>query len=193
MHDDHVACDGLNEWRVWLEENHATAIGVWLVFPRKCDGHPGFSYDDMVDEAICWGWFDSRPGKVDHQFSKRYFSPRRPKSGWSAVNKKRVERLKRNGRMQKSGHESIRIAKENGAWEELDDVEQLAIPPDLKKALRSHAPALKNFNAFSRSNKRMLLIWIASAKRPQTRLTRIFEVAEKAQINEVANQWKPKS
>ena len=146
----------------------------------------------MVDEAICWGWIDSRPGKVDQQFSKRFFSPRRPKSGWSAVNKERVARLTRAGRMKSAGLASVRLAKENGAWNELDEVEQLVIPNDLRKELKSHPSALKNFNSFSNSNRRALLIWINSAKRPATRHKRIIEVAEKAERNEVANQWKAK-
>jgi len=192
MHGDHVECNDIVEWRRWLKKNHAVASGVWLVYPRKFAGHPGFSYDDMVDEAICWGWIDSRPGKVDQQFSKRFFSPRRPKSGWSAVNKERVARLTRAGRMKSAGLASARLAKENGAWNELDEVEQLVIPNDLRKELKSHPSALKNFNSFSNSNRRALLIWINSAKRPATRHKRILEVAEKAERNEVANQWKAK-
>jgi len=81
------------EWREWLTKHHATSSGVWLITFKKNSGEPHLSYDASVEEGLCFGWVDSKPGKVDGQRSKLWFAPRKPKSGWSKPNKDRVERL----------------------------------------------------------------------------------------------------
>jgi uncharacterized protein YdeI (YjbR/CyaY-like superfamily) len=178
-------------WRAWLEANHATATGVNLVSWKRGHG-PSVPYEEAVEEALCFGWIDSSGGKIDERRSKLYFAPRKPRSGWAATNKARVERLIRDGRMAPAGLEAVERAKENGSWTLLDDVEQGVVPEDLAVALAAHPPATANFEAFPRSVRRALLEWTAQAKRPETRAARIQEIATKAARNERANEWVPK-
>jgi len=185
-----VECTTLEEWRGWLREHHCGATGVWLVYHKKASPLPSLSYDEMVSEALCWGWVDSRPGTVDDYRGKLYFAPRKKTSGWSAKNKQRIEILIKEGRMQAAGLALVEEAKASGTWTALDAVEQLAIPDDLAVAFAAHPGSQENFEDFSRTNKRMVLEWIAQAKKPETRATRITTTAEKAALNEVANLWR---
>src|SRR5262245_21011581 len=178
-------------WRAWLEANHATATGAQLVSWRRGFG-PSVPYEEAVEEALCFGWIDSSGGNVDERRSKLYFAPRKPVSGWAATNKARVERLMAAGLMRPAGLAAIERARENGSWTLLDDVEQGVIPDDLAAALATHPPAAANFEAFPKSAKRALLEWTAQAKRPETRATRILEIATKAARNERANEWVPR-
>ena len=110
-----VEAEDRETWRAWLEANHATAAGVWLVGCRAGSGRPILDYGVSVEEALCFGWVDSRGGKVDERRSKLYFAPRRAQSGWSASNKERVERLMAEGRMAPAGLAAIERAKADGS------------------------------------------------------------------------------
>ena len=172
-------------WRAWLEANHASATGVWLVGWRKGHG-PRVEYEDAVEEALCFGWIDSQGGNLDERRSRQYFAPRKPTSGWAATNKARVERLIADGRMAPAGLAAIERAKANGSWTLLDDVERGIVPEDLAAALALHEPAAANFEAFPKSARRTLLEWVAQAKRPETRAARVREIAERAALGERA-------
>ena len=172
-------------WRGWLEANHATESGVWLVSWRKGHG-PRVEYEDAVEEALCFGWIDSQGGNIDEARSKQYFAPRKPTSGWAATNKARIERLIADGRMAPAGLAAIERAKANGSWTLLDDVERGVVPDDLVAALADHPPAATYFEAFPKSTKRAMLEWIAQAKRPETRSKRVLSIAERAAVNERA-------
>ena len=175
-------------WRDWLESNHATARGVWLVSWRPTSGRTSVDYEAAVEEALCFGWVDSRGGKVDEQRTKLYFAPRKPRSAWARSNKERVERLMAAGRMTPAGISAIERAKANGSWTILDSVEQLDVPEDLRAALEARPPARANWEAFPRSARRALLERIATARRDETRTRRIEETAAAAQRNERANE-----
>jgi uncharacterized protein YdeI (YjbR/CyaY-like superfamily) len=179
------------EWHSWLAENNSRTEGVWLVTYKKATGKPRVEYEDAVEEAIAFGWIDSKVNKLDDQCSLLWFSPRKPKTGWSRVNKRHVERLLSAGLMQPQGQAKIDAAKADGSWAKLDAVEALEIPADLAQALSERAPAAENFDAFPRSAKRGILEWILNAKAPETRAKRIAETAELAAVNERANQWRP--
>jgi uncharacterized protein YdeI (YjbR/CyaY-like superfamily) len=180
----------LAEWRVWLSANHGTQESVWLVAFKKGSGLATFTLDEAVEEALCWGWIDSLPRKLDEQRSMLLFSPRKPNSLWSAVNKRRVERLTVEGRMQPPGLAKVEAAKASGTWFALDGVEALEIPPDLADAFAAHPGAQALFEAFPRSAKRGILEWILQARTPATRARRVRETAEKAAQGERANQWR---
>jgi uncharacterized protein YdeI (YjbR/CyaY-like superfamily) len=176
------------EWRRWLEKNHTRAEGIWLVTTKKAaDPKRYLSYDDIVDEAICFGWVDSLPRALDAARSMRLVAPRRAKSAWSAVNKARVERLVADGTMTKAGLAVIERAKKDGSWAKLDAVEALEVPADLALALSRYPSATRHFNAFPRSSKRLILEWITGAKRPETRAKRIEETARMAEDDLRAN------
>lgn len=179
-------------WRAWLEANHAASPGVWLIYFKKESGKPRVSYDEAVEEALCFGWIDSKPNKIDELSYMQLFSPRKPKSNWSKPNKERVERLLAAGLMAPAGLRMVEIAKQNGKWDALDEVEAGVVPPDLIQALASYPDAAANFEAFPRSYKRGVLEWVLNAKRPETRAKRIDEIARLASLNQRANQYTPK-
>lgn len=172
-------------WRAWLEANHATASGAWLVSWRRGHG-PKVEYVEAVEEALCFGWIDSQGSNVDERRSKQYYAPRKATSGWAGTNKARVERLIAEGLMRPAGLAAIERAKANGSWTLLDDVEQGIVPADLAAALAAHPPAAANFNAFPKSARQAMLAWTAMAKRVETRAERIRAIAEGAARNERA-------
>ena len=182
-----VHADDRATWRTWLEANHATASGAWLVTWRKGHG-PVLDYGEAVEEALCFGWVDSRGGKLDERRTKLYFAPRKANSQWSASNKERVERLIAAGLMRPAGLAAIERAKENGSWAVLDEVEKGIVPADLAVAFEAHPPAAERFAAFPWSARREILVWIATAKRAETRAARITETAIRAARNERATQ-----
>ena len=178
------------EWRKWLEENQARPDGVWLISYKKATGKPRFDYADAVEEALCFGWIDSKPGKLDEERSMLWFTPRKPKTGWSKLNKERVEKLLKAGLMTPAGLTKVEAAKKDGSWNALDSAESLLIPPDLAKAFSKNKAARGYFDEFPRSVKKAILEWIASAKKPETRAKRIEETVTKAEKNIRANQWR---
>lgn len=170
-------------WRDWLEKNHARAKAVWIILHNKNSKSPGLVMNEAVEEALCFGWIDSKALKRDEESRYQYFSPRKPKSNWSRINRERVDRLVKGGLMAPAGQALIDIAKKNGTWEALVDVENTIIPADLQQSLHENNIALKNFEAFSASARRAILQWIHSAKRPETRKKRIEETVKLAAQN----------
>jgi uncharacterized protein YdeI (YjbR/CyaY-like superfamily) len=177
-------------WRKWLEKNHTRDEGIWLITFKKTSGKPRIEYEEAVEEALCFGWIDSKPGKLDDERTMLWFSPRKKGSKWSKPNKERVARLTKSNLMHESGLAKVVAAKKDGTWTALDAVEALEVPEDLAKALKSYPHSQKFFEAFPRSVKRGILEWISSAKRPETRAKRIDETARLANENIRANQWK---
>ena len=180
-------------WRAWLGANHTQSEGVWLVTYKKAPDKPYLGYDEMVEEALAFGWVDSKPRKLDDARTMLYFAPRKAGSGWSKPNKERVERLLASGQMTAAGLAKVEAAKRDGSWASLDGVERLELPDDLIAALGRNGDAKANFEAFPRSVKRGILEWVLNAKRPETRAKRIAETATLAAKNERANQWRGKS
>ncbi len=176
-------------WRAWLTEHHAREEGVWLIRYKKAVGKPMVGYDEAVEEALCFGWIDSLPRKLDDERAMLYFAPRKPGSSWSRPNKERAERMAAAGQMMPAGQTKVDAAKADGSWSALDDVENLVVPDDLAAAFERYPEAAKHWEAFPRSVKRGILEWIQTAKRPTTREKRIEETARLAQENERANQW----
>lgn len=175
------------EWRRWLEKNHLLKPSVWIVFYKKKTKKPTMSWSESVDEALCFGWIDSTKKSRDDESSIQFFSKRKPNSTWSKVNKMKVESLIANGLMMKAGFDSIERAKQNGSWTILDEVEELIVPDDLAEAFQSLSGSEAYFLSQSKTIKKMMLYWIVSAKRPETRQKRINEIAVNA-----AKQQKPK-
>jgi uncharacterized protein YdeI (YjbR/CyaY-like superfamily) len=180
------------EWRNWLEQNHTRQEGVWLISYKKSTGKPRFDYDEAVEEALCFGWIDSKGNNLDDERSMLWFAPRKPGTGWSKLNKSRVELLIAAGVMMPAGMSTLEAAKQDGSWNALDRVEALGMPPDLKKAFVANKTAKLYFDVFPRSVRRALLEWISNAKRPETRAKRIEETVTLAEKNIRANQWRPK-
>ncbi len=175
-----VQADDRATWRSWLEANHATSNGVWLVTWRARSGRVSLDYEAAVEEALCFGWVDSTAGRIDDERGKLYFARRNSRSGWAATNKVRIERLLAEGRMAPAGLEAIERARANGSWEILDSVERLEIPDDLAATLATRSPATLNFAAFPPTARKQMLAWVAFAVRPETRAARIATITEAA-------------
>jgi len=178
------------DWRKWLELNHNKKEAVWLIFYKKKSPNYNLSWSESVDEALCFGWIDSVKKTIDTEKYIQYFSRRKAKSNWSKINKDKVKTLIEQGLMEEDGYKSIEIAKENGSWTLLDEVEALVIPEDLKEQLTTHKGSMEYFDSLSKSAKKILLHWVVSAKRKETRQKRILEIAENASKNLKPKQFR---
>lgn len=178
------------EWRKWLEDNHQSEKSVWLIIYKKESKTPSVYYPEAVDEALCFGWIDSKPNKRDEHSYYQFFAKRNPKSNWSNVNKTKVAKLIKEGLMQKAGYDMIEVAKQNGTWTALDEVEKISIPSDLLALFLKNKLAYENWENFSRSSKRGILEWILNAKKEETRLKRIEETVSLAEKNIKANHYR---
>jgi uncharacterized protein YdeI (YjbR/CyaY-like superfamily) len=182
------------EWRAWLEANHASARSVWLVMGRSKPGRPSpLGYEAAVEEALCFGWVDSRGGKLDDERTRLYFAPRKPRSGWAAPNKERIERLLATGLMAPAGIAAVEAAKQNGSWTLLDGATRGELPDDLRAALDAQPPAREHWDAFPRSVRRAALEWVAVARKAETRERRIAQIAERARENVRPNEQRPET
>jgi uncharacterized protein YdeI (YjbR/CyaY-like superfamily) len=178
-------------WRQWLTLNHDKVKGVQLVFFKKNSGISTLSYEDAVEEALCFGWIDGRTNKLD---DKRYlikFSQRLPGSTWAKSNKERVARLIKEGQMTPAGLQVIERAKKDGSWDSLNELENLVLPGDLEEAIRADKIAWKNFQVLSPSVKKQVLWWLYGAKLEQTRSSRIQHILDSLQngINPVQHLY----
>jgi uncharacterized protein YdeI (YjbR/CyaY-like superfamily) len=171
------------QWRKWLAAHHASSTGLWLILVKKNAALPGVGYDEAVEEALCFGWIDSRTQTVDARRYKIWMSPRKRGGVWSKSNKQRVARLLRDGLMKPPGLAKIEAAKQDGSWNLLDQIDKLTIPPDFGRALRAEPGARRNFERFADSAKRIILYWILSAKTAATRQKRIEETVRLARRN----------
>jgi uncharacterized protein YdeI (YjbR/CyaY-like superfamily) len=179
-------------WREWLATGHSTSAGVWAVTVKKGSLRPGEQYvsaQDLCEECLCVGWIDSKPAKVDERRTALLCTPRKPGSGWSKVNKDRLERLLAEGLVLPAGLAAIEAATADGSWSKLDHVDALAVPDDLAEALDGYPTARTNFDAFPPSTRRGILEWILQAKTAPTRAKRIDATARLAADNIRANQW----
>ncbi len=187
---ERVAVKDRASWRRWLQRHHERPSGVWLVVAKK--GRTGVSYDDAVEEALCFGWIDSTGNPLDEDRYLLWMAPRKPKSVWSAPNKRRAAALTRDGRMTDAGRAAIRVAKRNGSWDALSEADALVVPDDLAAALDADPQARRHWDAFPPSSKKLILHWVGSAKREETRHRRVEEAARLAAENVRAAHPRPK-
>jgi uncharacterized protein YdeI (YjbR/CyaY-like superfamily) len=157
--------------------------GIWLIYYKVKSKQPSVRYDEAVKEALRFGWIDSKVKSLDEERYQQVFTPRKPKSVWSKLNKQSIEELMQQGLMTEAGLAKIALAKQNGAWTALDEIEALVIPNDLQQALAANESAYQNFAAFSNSSKKNILTWINGAKRPETRSQRIARTIASALQN----------
>jgi len=180
----HVVCpQNRHQWRQWLQAHHHQRDGVWLVYYKKSAATPTLTWSEAVDEALCVGWIDSQAKPIDAEKYQQFFSPRKPTSGWSRVNKQKVHRLLAEGMMTPAGLAAIETAKQNGSWTLLDEVEALRLPADLEQAFAQQPAARSYFLQLSRTAQRAALLGLVLAKRPATRQKRLLAILE------LANEW----
>ena len=168
-----------SEWRKWLEKNHKSVNEVWLIYYKKHTGKKRIPYDDAVEEALCFGWIDSIVKRIDDEKYCQKYTPRRKRSIWSDLNKKRVKKLTGLGLIMEPGLKMIREAKESGMWDK--EYPSLVRPdhsPELAAALDKDPIAEENFNQLAPSKRKMYIAWIALAKKKETRIKRTNEAID---------------
>ena len=171
------------EWYDWLHENHSKAKGIYLIFYKVEHENDSMRWEEAVQVALCYGWIDSTVKSLGEGKRQQYFCPRKPKSTWSKLNKTYIKNLIKKGLMHKSGLKKIEVAKKDGSWSLLDDVEKGIVPEDLKKSFEKNATAFENFQNFSFSQRKSYLYWLNQAKRQQTRERRIAEILKLCAAN----------
>jgi len=177
-----VHAETRTQWRTWLANNHTSTRGVWLCSWRSTTDRPRCPYPEAVEEAICFGWIDSTNTVLDNERSLQLFTPRRPKSQWTRLNRKRAAEMEDRGLMTDAGRRAIAAAKSNGWWTISDQVEDLEEPPELATALDANPQARSNWDGFPPSARKQMLWWIVSAARDDTRSGRIAQVVADAAI-----------
>ncbi len=171
----------LAAWRAWLAANHDTARGVWVASWRTKSGRDRVAYEDLVEEAICFGWIDSTVNILDDERGLQLMTPRKPKSGWTRLNRQRVDAMEAQGRMTDAGRRAVEVAKANGWWTIYDAVEDLLEPDDLADALDVSPVARIAWNGFPPSARKQMLWSVASAGKPETRTNRIAKIVAEAE------------
>ena len=177
--DTFFAADGA-AWREWLAEHHASAGEVWLLIHKKHVREPSVTYDEAVEEALCWGWIDGLTNRWDERSYAVRFTPRKPGSVWSASNVARVERMIAEGRMTPAGQALVDEARRRGTWDEASSGRPDMTPPDVEAALAAEPAALARWRAWAPTYRRQYIYWILDAKRPETRARRIAETVRRA-------------
>ncbi len=162
-------------WRQWLEKNHASRTDVWLVYYKRHTGKPTVTYNDSVEEAVCFGWIDGVRRSIDDERYTHRFSPRNETSRWSATNRKRAGKMIGAGLMTEAGHKAIRQAKRAGTWEVPTETIDLSVPPELAEFLQKNEKAASFFESLAPSYRTQFTGWINMAKRPETRQRRLDE------------------
>ena len=183
------------EWRTWLRGHHSKSQGVWLVLAKKGATHPTtLSYDEALDEAICFGWIDGQLGRRDSATFRRRFTPRNARSPWSQRNVAIAERVRASGRMHRSGEDEVRRAKADGRWSTAYAGQAGAeVPEDLAHALAANPRAQAMFLKLTCANRYAILYRIGSAKKIETRARRIEKFTEMLARGETIHPQDPGS
>ena len=183
------------EWRTWLSSNHSNSQGVWLVLAKKGTTDPTtLSYDDALDDAICFGWIDGQLERRDSATFRRRFTPRSPRSPWSQRNVTIAERLSASGRMHRSGEDEVRQAKADGRWNSAYGGQaSMEVPEDLANALAANPRARAMFRKLTSANRYSILYRIGNAKKIETRARRIEQFVEMLARGETVHPQGPRS
>lgn len=168
--------------RAWLERHHDTARGVWLCSWRTPTGRPRCPYPELVEEAICFGWIDSTAGTLDEERGLQMLTPRKPKSSWTRLNRRRVAEMEAAGLMTDAGRRAVQVARDNGWWSIYDQVEDLIEPDQLREALDANPSARLAWDGFPPSARKMMLWSVVSAAQDSTRRRRIATIVAKAEL-----------
>jgi uncharacterized protein YdeI (YjbR/CyaY-like superfamily) len=169
-------------WRAWLAAHHSVERGVWLCSWRSSTGRPTCPYPEAVEEAICFGWIDSTVKTLDDERALQLMTRRKPKSAWTRLNRRRAAAMDEAGLMTDAGRRVIAAARANGYWTIYDPVEDLVEPPELAAALDADADARSNWDGFPPHARKMMLWWVVSAARPDTRQQRVERIVDQAAV-----------
>jgi uncharacterized protein YdeI (YjbR/CyaY-like superfamily) len=166
-------------WRQWLQKNHSTSKGIWMVYYKKGTSVKSISYDDSVEEALCFGWIDSIIKKIDEEKYVRKFTPRTNTTKWSDLNIKRIQKLIKEGRMNEAGLKKVdyRIIEniENRNKENPENKKPFVLPRFITDFFKDHPPALENFKQLAPTYQKHYVLWITNAKQDATIHKRLLE------------------
>jgi uncharacterized protein YdeI (YjbR/CyaY-like superfamily) len=185
--DDAFYAESVDAWRAWLEEHCRTAESVWLIVHHRKSTTPSVHFHESLEHALCFGWVDSKAHKRDAESFYLCFIPRDPNSAWSAISRRRAERMIATGQMTPRGQAAIDLAKRTGKWDALTAAQECIVPDDLQRLLDENAVAAQHFHAFPPPSQRVILEWIAKARRADTRARRLAETVKLAAMNIRAN------
>ena len=174
----HLTPRNQRAWRRWLEANHAAVSEVWVVFYKKHalrPGRPTLTYEQAVEQAICFGWIDGLKRRIDDERYTHRFTPRKPDSRWSESNRERLARMRAQGLMAAAGEEAVAASIRTGAWNKTARASAVDTPREFLAALGSDAEARAGYDALSLSERRRYEVWIGMAKRDETRARRLAE------------------
>jgi len=166
-------------WRAWLEKNHTNESEIWLVFHKKHTNKPSIALSDAIDEALCFGWIDSLIKRLDDDRYARKFTPRKPDSKWSTINRRRYAQLKADGLLAAAGL-ARKPTNRSGDAPQVGAV----IPPYIKKALQADPRARAQFEKLPPSLRRNCVAWIVSAKKDETKQKRLLEIVKRLAAGE---------
>ena len=175
-----VAVADAAAWRDWLERNHRSSTGAWLLRARRDSGLTFVEYEDAIRQALCFGWIDGPVRTFDEATGGLWFAPRRPSSGWAATNKARLIELEAAGLLTEAGIRAVEVAKATGSWTVLDNAEALIEPDDLAAALDADREARAGWDAFPPSARKIGIAAVDSARRPETRAARVAKIVADA-------------
>ena len=171
-----IAFESAEAWEQWLEEHHTSAPGVWLKLARKASGKPSVTYVEAVHVALCFGWMDGQAQKFDADYSLQRFTPRRPKSAWSQINRERADALIAQGKMRAAGLREVERAKADGRWDAAyASPSRMEVPEDFQTALDANPAAAEFFATLNSTNRYAFLYRITAAKKPEMRQKRIVQ------------------
>ena len=169
-----VPFDSQRAWEKWLDTHHATSQGLWLKIAKNGSGIASVSYAEALEVALCYGWIDGQKGSFDERFWLQLFTPRRPRSKWSKVNREKITALIEQGRMKPAGLKEVELARADGRWDAAYDSQKNAtVPEDLQHELEKNPKALKFFASLDSANRYAILFRLHDAKKPETRARRI--------------------
>lgn len=171
--------DELIQWTNWLTDHHLTDKVIWLRIRKAKSDRPGIILAQAVTEALRFGWIDGRVQTIDGDYFWLRFTPRRPDSVWSLINRQRVEAMIEKGTLTPLGHQTVEWGKASGTWQAAyTSYEKTPIPIDFRSALAQDPLAQTGYEAWSNSDKLQALFWIESAKKEETRKDRIQRIIE---------------
>jgi uncharacterized protein YdeI (YjbR/CyaY-like superfamily) len=168
--------DSQADWSSWLERHHKNSRGAWLKLAKKASGVTTVTHAEALEEALCYGWIDGQSASLDESFYLIRFTPRRPRSKWSQLNREKVEQLMTAGRMKRAGLAQVEAAKDDGRWEAAyPPASAAAVPPDLQRALDENPEAKAFFETLSGANRYAIIYRVHDAKRAETRARRVSD------------------
>jgi len=169
-----ILFDNQKELKEWLSKNYSQIHGIWIKIAKKNSGKTSVTYNEAIEEALCYGWIDGQINRYNDDYYIQKFTPRGPKSVWSKINVAKIENLIKENRLQPSGLQAVKVAKSNGAWDAAyDSSSTFTIPEDFQAALKENPKAKQFFETLNRANTYAIYWHLETAKRPETRQARI--------------------